>query len=193
MRSLHSVSNCGITLVSDEEVQCTTTSGLADFAACRASVETLMRSLLPSSAISPTSRPTLFGSISTAATMRKPLRSASWCATAQPIGPSPTCITRIVIAIGDLQLVIRDSPTNHQSQTLNVTFARATADSFRGWARDAVHPCRRELSKVRSTRTRGALTTECQLRHRRAPRAWRPVAARHRAHSLAQYQRESNE
>ncbi len=75
--ALRIASNSGITFLSDDDVQCTTTSGFAAFSARGASPSTRTPRRRPSSMTSPTSRPTIEGSGSTAPTILNPGRLAS--------------------------------------------------------------------------------------------------------------------
>src|SRR5688572_30577232 len=98
-RRLRISSNCGSTIFSDELVQTTATSGLVALIVRPVSSVTRTRSFRPASITSPRSRPTFCESTSTAPTILNPLRDAICRATSAPIGPNPTCITRIMAAI----------------------------------------------------------------------------------------------
>src|SRR5688500_1459568 len=86
---------CGSTRFSDEFVHNTATSGLLALIAFFASSMTLTFSRRPTLQTSPRSLPVFAGSMSTAPTILKPLRLATWRTTAAPMGPRPKWITRM--------------------------------------------------------------------------------------------------
>src|SRR3990172_3434986 len=93
--ALSTVSNCGMTLLSEELVHSTATCGRALRRASAASAAIFTPSRLPRPRNSPRSLPAFAGSMSTAATILRPLRTATCLATAAPMGPNPMSITRI--------------------------------------------------------------------------------------------------
>src|ERR1044071_9546865 len=94
---------------------------------------------------------------------------------AAPMGPSPTCITRIVML----------------GKSTNVTFGRAL-DALALCDRDGVVHNTVWVTEVRSACCRRAIRPQRELRHRCAARAARPPAAWPRAHPVAEHQCKSD-
>ncbi len=109
-RRFSTAATCGQTFRSAELVQSTATCGFVLRSAASTSPVTFRPAFFLKPATSPRSFPAFAGSTSTAATILKFFRAASWRATAAPIGPSPMIMTLVGIGLGSLVMMSAPPP-----------------------------------------------------------------------------------
>ena len=154
-RRLRISSNCGSTTFSDELVQSTATSGL---------VALIVRPSIvgdPHAQLSPSLDHVADDRVRPSAdrrpphpTILNPLRDAICRATSAPIGPSPTCITRIMAAIIGKIRTVPDSTRR--------CLPRRSVRGCRHWrARSVRSDQRPRLNQVRDRRATRTTTSTC--------------------------------